>query len=325
MRGLLRYSLGLAVLLSATPAGAQSTSYPNRPVQIILDVPVGSAPDVGLRFVAEGLSQIWGQQTIAVNRPGAGDSLAVRAAASAAPDGYTLFQPALSTFAPLNPVAPYVPVHLPKDFLPVGFVSEIPIFFAVPPSAGISSMADLIDRAKKNPGKLSYATTGVGRLPHLTGELFNKQAGVSTVAVPYSGGSAQAFGDIATGRVDMIIEGYSALAGAVQAGAIKLIAVATDKRLPDFPDVPTVAETIPGFRATGWAVMVAPLGTPEPIVNKISSDLHKAASQPELQRKLANLGSYANPMSPAELTAFVDQQQQVWQPIAAEVAKTQKQ
>jgi tripartite-type tricarboxylate transporter receptor subunit TctC len=123
----------------------------------------------------------------------------------------------------------------------------------------------------------------------------------------------------------MIIEGYSGIAGAAQSGSVKLIAVATAKRLAQFPDLPTVAETIPGFRATGWAVLVAPVGTPEAIIKKVSEDLRRATAEPELQTKLAKLGSYTNPMSAAEATAFVHQQQQTWQPVLDEIVRKQKQ
>jgi Tripartite tricarboxylate transporter family receptor len=134
--------------------------------------------------------------------------------------------------------------------------------------------------------------------------------------------SSHAVTDVATGRVSMIIEGYSGIAGAARSGSIKLIAVASAKRLPEFPDVPTVAETIPGFQATGWAVLVAPVGTAEAIIDKISEDLRKVTLDPELQKKLAPLGSYTNPMSPAEATAFVHRQQQTWQPVLDEIART---
>jgi tripartite-type tricarboxylate transporter receptor subunit TctC len=148
--------------------------------------------------------------------------------------------------------------------------------------------------------EITYATTGVGRLTHLTGELLQRAAGIKLLLVPYTGGPTHAVTDVATGRGAMIIEGYSGVAGAARSGSIKLIAVASAKRLAEFPDVPTVAETIPGFQATGWAVLVAPIGTPEAIIDKVSEELRKVTLEPELQRKLAPLGSYTNPMSAAE-------------------------
>jgi tripartite-type tricarboxylate transporter receptor subunit TctC len=318
-RSLLHCSM-IALLASAVAgANAQTVGFPNRPVQIVLDAATGASPDVGLRFVAEELSRIWGQQVVAVNRPGAGGSLAVRAVANAAPDGYTLYQAVLSTFAPLQPVAPHVPVQVPQDFLPVGFVTEIPMFIAASPTLGISSMPELIALAKQRPGTISYAVTGVGRLTHLTGELLQQQAGIKLFPVPYKGGPAQAFGDVTSGRVDLVIDGYSSLAGAVNSGSLKLLAVCLDKRLPDFPDLPTVAEALPGFRATGWAVLLAPLGTPEPIVRKISEDLYKVTSEPGLQKRLATLGTNSNPMTASETTNFITTQQQLWEPILSAI------
>ena len=314
-----------AVLAVSTVAEAvaQSGPYPSKPVQIIADSSAGSAPDVMLRFVAEQLTQIWRQQILVVNRPGAGGSVAARTAAEAAPDGYTLYQPVLSTFVSLRPAAPNVPLHVPKDFLPIGFVGENPMFIAVSPKLGVNSLAELIALAKKRPGEVSYATTGVGRLTHLTGELLQHQAGIKLLLVPYTGGPAHAFSDVATGRVNMIIEGFSGIAGAAKSGSVKVIAVASAKRLPQFPDVPTVAETIPGFQATGWAVLVAPVRTPDAIVRKLSADLHKVTSEPTLQKKLAALGAYTNPMMSADTTAFVHKQQSMWQPVLNEIAKKQ--
>jgi tripartite-type tricarboxylate transporter receptor subunit TctC len=319
-------STALACLLTASAASAalaQSGTYPNKPVQIIADSSAGSTPDVALRFATDALGKIWKQQVVVVNKPGAGGSVAARAAADAEPDGYTLYQPVLSTFVSLHPAAANVPLHVPKDFLPIGFVAENPMFIAVSPSSGITSLKDLIEKAKKNPGKFSYATTGVGRLTHLTGELLQHQAGIKLLLVPYTGGPAHAVGDVATGRVSMIIEGYSGIAGPARAGQIKLIATAAAKRLAEFPDVPTVSETIPGFQATGWAVLVAPLGTPEAVINKVSADLKKVAVQKDVQDSLAKLGSYTSPMGPKETMDFIHKQQGMWQPVLDDIAKQQ--
>ena len=206
----------LLAVASVAEANAQTAPYPNKPVQIITDSSAGSTPDVALRFVADGLTQVWKQQVLVTNHPGAGGSLAVRLAAQAAPDGYTLSQPVLSTFVSLHPAAPNVPVHVPQDFLPIGFVAENPMFIAVAPSLGISTLPELIARAKKTPGEITYATTGVGRLTHLTGELLQREAGIKLLLVPYTGGPSHAVTDVATGRVGMIIEGYSGVAGAAR-------------------------------------------------------------------------------------------------------------
>ena len=144
----------LLAVATVDAADAQTEPYPNKPVQIIADSSAGSAPDVALRFVADRLTQAWGQQALVVNRPGAGGSLAARAAAEAAPDGYTLYQPVLSTFVSLHPAAANVPLHVPKDFLPIGFVSENPMFIAVSPTLGVSTLPELIALAKKRPGEI---------------------------------------------------------------------------------------------------------------------------------------------------------------------------
>jgi tripartite-type tricarboxylate transporter receptor subunit TctC len=312
-----------AVLLAVPVADAQAQGYPDKTVQIIADSSAGSTPDVALRFVAEQLTKRWGQQVIVVNKPGAGGSVAARAAADAAPDGYTLYQPVLSTFVSLHPAAPNVPLHVPKDFLPIGFVAENPMFIAVSPTLKINSLKELIERAKQHPGEISYATTGIGRLTHLAGELLQHEAKIKLQVVPYTGGPSHAVSDVATGRVGMIIEGYSGIAGAARSGSIKLMATAAAKRLPEFPDVPAVSETIPDFVATGWAILVAPLGTPKAIVDKVSADLFKVTQQPELGAKLAKLGSYTRPMLAADATAFVHKQQSVWDPVLADIAAKQ--
>ena len=224
----------LLAVASVAEANAQTEPYPNKPVQIITDSSAGSTPDVALRFVADGLTQVWKRQVLVTNHPGAGGSLAVRLAAQAAPDGYTLFQPVLSTFVSLPPAAPNVPIHVPHDFLPIGFVAENPMFIAISPSLGISTLPELIARAKNAPGEITYATTGVGRLTHLTGELLQREAGIKLLLVPYTGGPSHAVTDVATGRVGIIIEGYSGVAGAARSGSIKLIAVASAKRLAEF-------------------------------------------------------------------------------------------
>jgi tripartite-type tricarboxylate transporter receptor subunit TctC len=316
--------LSIAAIMALAAAAAQAEDYPSKPVQIIADSAAGATPDVALRFITDRLTQKWGQQVLVVNHPGAGGSVAAALAAKAAPDGYTLYQPVLSTFVALKPAAANVPLQLPRDFLPIGFTAENPMFIAVAPSLGINTLPELIAAAKKNPGELSYATTGIGRLTHLAGELLQHEAGIKLLLVPYTGGPAHAVGDVGTGRVSMIIEGYSGIAGAARSGTIKLIAVASAKRLADFPNLPTVSETIPDFSATGWAVMVAPRGTPDAIINKFSKDLYDVTSEPDLQQKLARLGSYARPMLAAETLDFVHKQQARWNPVLADIVKTQE-
>ncbi|HSZ66021.1 MAG TPA: tripartite tricarboxylate transporter substrate binding protein [Xanthobacteraceae bacterium] len=312
--------LCLITLPLAGSAWAQSGDYPTRPVTMISDAAPGSAPDIDARFTAEGLTKIWGQQVIVANHQGANGSIAARFASQAAPDGYTLFMPALSTFASLPTVAPNLPLRLPRDFLPIGFTIENPMFIAVNSSLGINTLPELIARAKKEPGTISIAVTGVGRLTHLTGLLLQQRADIQLVPVPYQGGPAAAMADVGTGRVSMIIEGYSGIMGSVKAGQLKTIAVASRQRLPDFPDVPTVAETLPDFFATGWQVVVAPLGTPTSIIDKVSADLIKVMGDPALKKRLGEVGNYTQTMNPEQTLAFVNQQQETWLPILEKIS-----
>jgi tripartite-type tricarboxylate transporter receptor subunit TctC len=307
---------GLALALICAPAvAAPAAAYPDKPVTVVSDSAAGSTPDVDARFIADGLGKAWGEQVIVVNRPGANGSIAARAAAEAVPDGYTLFMPALSTFAALPTVAPNLPVRLPRDFLPIGFTAENPMFIAVNPALGVSTLPQLIALAKKQPGTISIAVTGVGRLTHLTGLLLQERADIKLLPVPYNGGPSAALADVAGGRVSMIIEGYSGIVGSVKAGTVKLIAVAARERLPEFPDLPTVAETIPGVAATGWQVLVAPLGTPAPIISKVSADLAVVVNDPAFKKSLANVGSYSHAMTPEQVLTFVQKEQSIWLPI----------
>lgn len=317
---------GVACLVAGVLAALQSVEaqvepYPTRPVRLISDSAAGSAVDVGLRIVAEGLSQHWGQQVLVVNQPGAGGAISAKVAAEAAPDGYTLYAPALSVFLAVPGKAPNLPLELPRDFTPIGFTAEQPMAIGVSPSLGVNTLPELIALAKRRPGEISYSVSGVGRLTHLTGELLQLRTGIKLQMVPYTGGSAQALSDIMAGRVSMVIEGYTGLAGAFQAGSLKPIAVASAERLPGLADLPTIAETLPGFVAAGWQVVVAPRGTSEAIVRKVSEDLRAVLMKPDVREKLAARGSYARPMSPAEVLAFVRDQQQMWKPALERIAE----
>jgi tripartite-type tricarboxylate transporter receptor subunit TctC len=310
----------LLTLAAAIDVRAQTGTYPNAPVRIISDSAAGSTPDVVLRLISDRLSQIWGQQVVPVNHPGAGGSLAARDAADAAPDGYTLFMPVLSAFVALPGAAPNLPIQLPRDFAAIGFAAENPMFIAVGPKLGVKTLPELIARAKAHPDQISCAVTGIARLTGLSAALLQKEAGIKILIVPYTGGPAHAVSDVVGGRVDFIIEGYGGIAGALQSGAIKAIAVASEKPLAEFPGLPLVSETIPGFSATGWQILAAPLGTPAPIIRKASEDLRKVVADPDFQKKIAARGSYARAMSPEEATAFVQAEQRKWKPAVEQIA-----
>ena len=313
----------LLAMLGSGVAHAQDGKYPTKPVTIISDAAAGSAPDVAVRLVADGLTKLWNEQVIVLNRPGANGSIAARAASEAVADGYTLFMPSLSTFVALPTVAPNLPVKVPRDFLPIGFAADQPMFITVSPSVDAKALPQFIELAKKEPGKYSVAVSGVGRLTHLTSELLQSRAGIELVSVPYTKGMANAIADAASGRVSLIIENFSAVIGGVRGGQIKLLAVASAQRLPDFPDVPTVAETFPGFIASGWQVLLAPLGTPAPIIAKVSADLRQVVTDPEFAKKMAPLGAYPRAMTPEEAQAFVAKQQETWLPIVQKITAKQ--
>jgi tripartite-type tricarboxylate transporter receptor subunit TctC len=310
----------LLLACMSVQASAQVGDYPSKPVRIITHSAAGGGPDVMLRIVGEGLAALLGQQVVVLNQPGAGGAVAARAAAGSAPDGYTLYMPAASAFVTLAGLQPNLPLAVPRDFTPIGFIGEQPMFLTVRPQLGVSSLQEFIALAKQQPGKLSYAATGRGTMTHLTGELLKSRAGIDMLAVPYTGGAPQALNDALGGRLSMVIEALSALAGSIQGGSMKAIAVGSPERLPDFPDLPAVAEVLPGFNARGWAALVAPVGTPDGIVNKVSEALRKVVGEAEVQRKLAVTGSYVRPMSPAEVMAFIQADQQMWKPILEQIA-----
>jgi tripartite-type tricarboxylate transporter receptor subunit TctC len=320
-----RLRLTIACVLALLAAGlvdVQAQSYPSRPVRMISDAAPGSAIDTGLRIIADGLSQHWKQQVVTENHPGASGAISAKLASEAAPDGYTLYAPALSVFLAVPGRSPTLPLQLPRDFTAIGFTAEQPIAIGAAKSLGVATLPELIALAKQRPGQLSYAVSGIGRLTHLTGELLQLRAGIELQMVPYS--ASQSLSDVIAGRVPLVIEGFTGLLGSFQSGSLVALAVASEKRLPGHGDVPTFAETLPGFLSNGWQLVVAPRGTPETIVNKVSADLRTVVTTPEIKDKLAARGSYVRPMTPAEAVAFVHAEQQLWKPAIERIANLTK-
>ena len=176
---------------SLSQAAAQGDTYPNKPVRIITHSAAGGAPDVMLRIVGDRLGALLGQQIVVLNQPGGGGAVAARAGAAAAPDGYTLYMPAASAFVTLAGLQPNLPLHVPQDFTPIGFVGEQPMFLTVTPKLGVSTLPEFVALAKKKPGELSYAATGRGTMTHLTGELLKSKADIEVLAIPYNGGAPE--------------------------------------------------------------------------------------------------------------------------------------
>jgi tripartite-type tricarboxylate transporter receptor subunit TctC len=308
-------ALCLVLLTTASASQAQADDYPNKPVRIISDSAPGSAVDVTFRIVMDRLGTVLGQQIVPVDEPGASGAIAAHAASEAVPDGYTLFAPALSLFIALPGKAENLPVMLPRDFLPAGSLIDQPMFICASAASGIKTLPDLIARAKQHPNQIAFAATGIGRITHLTGLLLQNRADIKLQVVPYTGGPAAALTDVVGGRVPLIIEGYSGLAGAIQAHSLTILAIASAHRLPEFSDIPTVAETLPGFAAGGWQGIVAPLGTPAEAIQKINAALQKVLGEPDIAKPLALRGAFVHPMSPSEVTAFVNAQQTQWHPV----------
>jgi len=314
-----------ALALLALPATVQAQSdYPNRPVRIVIDSAAGSANDAALRILGDRLSKIWNQQVITLNQPGAGGGISARVASEAPNDGYTLYMPATSPFLSLAGapgVAPNLPIELPRDFASISIILEQPLYIGASHKSGINTIADLIKLAKEKPGEVSYAATGRGRLTHLTMLLLEQRAGIKLQLIPYAGGPAQAMNDVMSGRVPLVLDGYAGLAPAIRGNLIKGLASTALKRPPGFEDLPTIAETIPGFFVGAWNVMLAPLGTPEPIIRKVNADLRVALADPDVRTKLAANGGFVRHSTPEEVVSFVQGEQKTWRPIMEQVAK----
>jgi len=320
-RGLVTAMLCLPAIVALAAASAQAEDYPTRPVRIITDSAPGSALDAIMRIAGDGLSRVWGQQAVIINQPGAGGSIAARTAAGAAGDGYTLAAFAFSAFATLPGSADNLPLQVPRDFVPVGYLGGAPMFITAAPWLEVKTLPELIALAKQKPGELAYGTNGRGRLTHLTGELLATRAGIKLQMVPYSGGTAQVINDVMGKRIPLLFEAYSGIAGAVKTGNVRPLAVAAPKRVAEFPDLPTVAETLPGFEAGGWLVLVAPAGTPDEIVKKANAALVKGMQEPETARRIAAIGWDQRPLDPAGTLGFIHAEQQKWAPILKQIAE----
>jgi tripartite-type tricarboxylate transporter receptor subunit TctC len=299
---------------STAVSPVKAEPYPSRPVSIIVQTAPGSGPDVIARIVADRLTHIWGHQVTIINRNGAAGLVAAQAAAAAQPDGYTLYMPTSTALVVLPEMHAKVPVDFERDFAPVGLISQSPMIIAVSPALGVETLEQFIALARKRPGDILYAANNHGSFPHLAGEFFRSRAGLQLTFVPYPGAAA-GLNDLMGGRISMIIEGPSALAGALQAGSIKALAVTSTTRLPNFPGLPTVAETLPDFSVVAWFALLARTGTPEPILRKLSHDLQSVLEQPAIKDRFETLGVYPRPSTPAEAAEFIRSERRLWKPV----------
>ena len=307
------FRLGLTCLVivsSCFETSAQAQTFPGGPVKFITSLSAGIGTEPAMRILADKLGQMWGQQTVVINQPGAGGVIAARAAAAATPNGQTLFMAVASTFTVLPVTEPNLAASL-NDFVPIGFVGEVPMGIAVSPNLTVNSLPELIALSQKQPGGLDTAVEFRGGVPHLTTELLRSRTAANLNPVFYLAGGV-AMGDVIAGRVPVMIQGVSS---PIAAGQLKLLAIASATRLQSHPDVPTVAETVPGFTASGWFVLVAPPGTPASIAQKISDDLRVALAAPDVKEKFAALSVSTRPLSPPQLQDFIHSEQQLWMPI----------
>jgi tripartite-type tricarboxylate transporter receptor subunit TctC len=306
----------LCLLLSAAPASAQS--YPSGPVKLITQGAPASGPDVVARIVADELGRRWKQQVVVLNASGAGGSAAAKQAIQAAGDGYTLYLPAASAFIVMPEMFPSLKIDMLNDFTPIGFVAEQPMVIGVAPGLNVNTLAELVALSKRNPGTINFAANARGTLPHLTAERFKAQSGADMTYIPYPGAAA-GLQDLLGGRISVIVEGLGTLLGAIQNGSLKPLAVSSLKRLENFPDIPTVAESLPGFQATGWFALLAPRGTPNDIVQQANRDLNAALESPAVKDKLRAMATIVRPMSLADTGAFLRNEQETWRPIVKQI------
>jgi len=321
MRGLTRRTvLASGAMLALAPGAVRAQSFPTAPVKIVMSVGPGSSPDVLARILADHLTRLWGQQVLVINQPGGAGAVAIRAVAATPPDGHTLYMSLATNYIALPELQKNFPVDVVRDFVPVGFVGGHPVIIAVSPELGVSTLPELIELARKRKGELNVADGNRGSILHLAGEWLRNASGIDVTLLYYASAN-QAMTDILGGRIQVIIDPLTSLRGAVDAGKLKPLAIATLKRQPRTPNLPTVAETIPGFEANGWLALVAPPGTPAPLARKISDDVRTVLTRPELHNRFEDLGTTINPTTPDELTAFIREQQRIWRPVIAETAK----
>jgi tripartite-type tricarboxylate transporter receptor subunit TctC len=286
-----RYAIGLALCAAASVASpARAAGFPDHTVKIVVPFPAGGTADAVPRIIADWLSRKWGQPVVIENRTGAAGNIGAEYAYRAAPDGYTLLSappPPLVINQNLYPNLAFDPAK----FEPIIVTTQVPNALIVNPNnIKASSLPELIDYLKKNPGKVTSATQGNGTTSHLTSELFQLMAKVTLRNIPYRG-SAPALQGLLAGDVDLMFDNLGVSLALVQSGKLKLLAVASSSRLPSLPNVPTIAETLPGFEAVAWYGIVAPPNTPKNIVDKINADVNEALRQPEVRDRLKPLSA----------------------------------
>lgn len=317
-RGLSLIALLCAPVLLASLVWAQG--FPNKPVKIVMPYPPAQGADIIGRIVADRLSQRWGQPVVVENKAGGGGVPAIVSFKSAPADGYTMLvggSQAITVNPNIYVKLPYDPV---KDLVPVSGLYITPLVLVVHTSSGYTSLASLVAAAKQAPGNLNYGSPGVGTASHMTAELFFHTAKIEIAHVPYKG-SGQAMTDLLGGQILIMLDGLAAASSHVTSGKVRALAVTTAQRVPQLPQVPTIAEQgYPGFLGVGWAGLFLPAGTSREIVDKVSADVVVALNDPDTRKRIIDRGAIPDPLTPKQTAEFVRSDIAQW----GEVARTAK-
>jgi tripartite-type tricarboxylate transporter receptor subunit TctC len=299
-----------ALILASGSAFGQG--FPTKPVRFVVGFTPGGPSDILARALGQKLAERWSQQVVVDNRPGAGGNLAAEAAAKGAPDGHTWLlgnNSILATNQSLYRSLPYDPV---KDFAPVALVAIQPNILVVHPSLPVSSVEELIQFSKANPGKLNYASSGSGAAAHLAGELFKAMAGVDLVHVPYKG-AQPALTDVIAGQVQMMFATSASVIPYIKAGRLRALAVTTAQRSASVPELPTVAEAgVPGFEASTWHGVVVPAATPVAVVTRLNEEINSALREKDLKDRLASLGAEISTGTPRQFADYIARETPKW-------------
>ena len=301
---------GLTLLCSAGMAAAADTDYPARPVRWIVPYPPGGTTDLMARLVGQALSLRLGQQVIIENRPGGGNNIGTELALRAAPDGYTIFlvNPANAINATLYPKLPFVFLD---DMVPVAGLVRVPNVMTVTKNFPARSVAEFIDYGKKNPDKINMASSGSGTSVHLSGELFRYLTGISMKHVPYKG-AGPATTDLIGGQVDVLFDNMPSIISHIRAGTVRALGVTSAQRSPALPEVPTVAETVPGYEASAWFGAAAPKGAPAVIIARLNREINATLADPAMKARLADLGGVSIAGTPEQFWAIHRMETEKW-------------
>ena len=313
-------ALMLAALWLAPPVLAQD-KYPSRPIRMIVPYPPGGSTDPTGRAFAAWLTEALGQQVVVDNRPGAGATIGHGLAAKAAPDGYTLLlgtSGGLATAPALASKKPYDPV---RDFTPIGLGVYTPFLLVVYPGMQVTNLKELIAFSKAKPGGIDFASVGVGTPNHLGGELLKVMAGFQFVHVPYKGGGPAVL-DVIAGRAQALFGGIPYTGPQVKAGKVRAVAIGHPTRVGGWPEVPAIAETLPGFSNTTWFGLLGPAGLPKAVVNRINAEMNKAVANPDFARQLVALGLEPASSTPAEFHEMIATELKRWTRVIKEAGIT---